>query len=571
MLPICYHLSQPLRQVIAFLQSKGKSQADAVELPREMKVKVNQGGITFQRTARSGVMRGSVRKATASSSAAELCFRASLRQTGEAGSVSPSSPLPTHRSEAAGEATRSSATSVHRVRGSADRQADTRQTSRSLGATARQQGQERPDTHSDKSLRKAPPKKPFRLHRFLTMVPSARDPAFYASSSHSSSSPPALNGRPAFSSSSSSLNSRRAYLPAASLEAGPSKSAKKERTLCLDLASQSKSQTSQGKAEHSRSHTAGPRRGGAGHGGSEGRLQYRISASRPRPSSLRVEQDATETQWKLTADFGERDNVVAAGAAVDRMDEALRQEKNVIRLPFVMVDSEDEDLGVAELKRVTKPQTPKSIKSAKSSRVKFENMKSTAESWVTNAEAGGGGGGEDGGEERTPCVTKETPAEDPTSQTSGLSSLPPAHTQSASSIVTAAHSDNLSDRVQVSDSSVDGTSEDAATMANLLDGAADCRLNDVAADKPHAAKRVNVNVPASRDQHRGGEDVTRYKPTPEYVTLSLRKEPHRTRERTYMSEIGGSDVFSDDTCAVHVNSESVRMSIKSDDMTSLAS
>ena len=195
-----------------------------------------------------------------------------------------------------------------------------------------------------------------------------------------------------------------------------------------------------------------------GQGGSEGRVQYRVPASRPRPSSLRVEQDASETQWKLAADFGERDSSsrVAASAA-DLTDEAFRQEKNVIRLPFVLVDSEDEDVGVAELKRPSKPQVAKSTKSGKSSRVKFE---STAESWVTDAEAGEAGGGEGmegeggvgrggeggggrggegggrgegggGGRERTPQVKTDAPAENPSSQTSGLpSSLPPARTKS---------------------------------------------------------------------------------------------------------------------------------------------
>ena len=122
--------------------------------------------------------------------------------------------------------------------------------------------------------------------------------------------------------------------------------------------------------------------------------------------------------------------------------------------------------------------------------------------------------------------------------------------------------------------------EVVTTQASLLVLASAGRLADVAGTKPHAAvlaasssaKRVNVNVPAARGEHgRGGDDVSRHRTTPEYVTLSLRKEPHRTRERTYMSEIGGSDVFSDDTCAARANSESVRMSLKSDDMTSLAS
>ena len=632
--------------MIAFLQSKGKSQADAVELPREVRLKV-QEGITFQRTSRSGAMRGSVRKATASSTAAELTFRASLRQVAvaaEAGEASrPSASSASHRTEGGGgEATRSSGR-VHGARGSADN----RSVRRSWGSSSRDHSQERPDRSppppTPASTRKVTQKKPFRLHRFLTMVPSAREPAFYSSSSSPSttsspsSSSPALYSRSAYphtntntattaSSSSSLTNGRTVLYPAGSLEAGPSRSAQKERTLCLDLASQSKSQTGQAKGEHSRSHTAGPRRAGVGQGGSEGRVQYRVPASRPRPSSLRVEQDASETQWKLAADFGERDS---SSRVADLTDEAFRQEKNVIRLPFVLVDSEDEDVGVAELKRPSKPQVAKSTKSGKSSRVKFE---STAESWVTDAEAGEAGGGEGmegeggvgrggeggggrggegggrgegggGGRERTPQVTADAPAENPSSQTSGLpSSLPPARTKSANnnnnnnknknsnnnnknknnnSLVTDAHSDTLSDHVHVWNSpEEDKLPEVVATQASLLVLASAGRLTDVAGTKPHAAvlaasssaKRVNVNVPATRGEHsQGGEDVSRHRTTPEYVTLSLRKEPHRTRERTYMSEIGGSDVFSDDTCAARANSESVRMSLKSDDMTSLAS
>ena len=193
----------------------------------------------------------------------------------------------------------------------------------------------------------------------------------------------------------------------------------------------------------------------------------------------------------------------------------------------------------------------------------------------------------------------DAPAENPSSQTSGFpSSLPPARTKSAnnnknnnnnnnknknnnSSLVTDAHSDTLSDHVHVWNSpEEDKLPEVVTTQASLLVLASAGRLADVAGTKPHAAvlaasssaKRVNVNVPAARGEHgRGGDDVSRHRTTPEYVTLSLRKEPHRTRERTYMSEIGGSDVFSDDTCAARANSESVRMSLKSDDMTSLAS
>ena len=87
-----------------------------MELPREVRLKV-QEGITFQRTSRSGAMRGSVRKATASSTAAELTFRASLRQAAvaaEAGEASrPSVSSASHRTEGGGgEATRSSGRSA---------------------------------------------------------------------------------------------------------------------------------------------------------------------------------------------------------------------------------------------------------------------------------------------------------------------------------------------------------------------------------------------------------------------------------------------------------------------------
>ncbi|KAK7108831.1 hypothetical protein V1264_016495 [Littorina saxatilis] len=78
-----------MKQVIAFLQSKGKSQEDAVELPQETKSKVaiNNHDLHLPRTVKSGVLRGTVRKSTASSSstATEIYLRSSAILSGEGG------------------------------------------------------------------------------------------------------------------------------------------------------------------------------------------------------------------------------------------------------------------------------------------------------------------------------------------------------------------------------------------------------------------------------------------------------------------------------------------------------
>ena len=92
---------------------------------------------------------------------------------------------------------------------------------------------------------------------------------------------------------------------------------------------------------------------------------------------------------------------------------------------------------------------------------------------------------------------------------------------------------------------------------------------DVTSDTQHA-RHVHVSLPNHTDTGQGQRSLDKVK-APECVTLSLRKERFRTREKTYMSDMGGSDVFSDDTCAARVNSDSVRVSVKSEDMASWVS
>nr|KAG5703302.1 hypothetical protein BaRGS_025544 [Batillaria attramentaria] len=75
-----------MKQVIAFLQSKGKSQADAVELPKDLSTKVNKSG--FRRAAKSGVMRSRVHRILTSSSTAEIAARVMTGKNGvEPGAV----------------------------------------------------------------------------------------------------------------------------------------------------------------------------------------------------------------------------------------------------------------------------------------------------------------------------------------------------------------------------------------------------------------------------------------------------------------------------------------------------
>ncbi|KAK7108833.1 serine-rich adhesin for platelets-like [Littorina saxatilis] len=643
-----------MKQVIAFLQSKGKSQEDAVELPQETKSKaaINNDDLHLPRTVKSGVLRGTVRKATASSSstATEIYLRSSAILSGEGGGRggrggggggewrdgSPSASSTQTGDGGGGGGGGGEALVRPSVKSSGDRH-----TARSWRLPGRENGYDRTDSHSETSPRK-PAKKPFRLHRFLTMVPSARDPGMLASVAFSAVEDVGLH--------SSTSNIRDAQIRAAvsngtdydshppvsytsissrpktysampkrettAVSLAPTKSAHKERSLCLDLASQSKSQLAgqSGKTEQYRSQTAHaqPIKGGQSSGqGLEGKVHYRISAARPRPSSLRVEQDSADAQSKLSADFGELrafDGEVDVFGAEAINDGFPRQEKNVIRLPFVLVDSEDED-HITDSKRFAKPnRNHRSAKHVRSLTSQSEKKKKspTRDSFKPGAQTSWA-------EREIGTLTKNPQAESISSRVSLLSSAPQDPRQSASSLITVSQTslatvsltDIKSDQFHESDvNSQDSRVPIVGSDVKSPEVANDDKTDSVAGDnnnanvagdnknanvannnnktenvansmKPKAVssaklpktKKLKVNVP---DEWKNKRDVTKQN-LPDCVTLSLRKERHRTRESTYMSDIAGSDLCSEDTCAAHVNSASVRPSIKSEDMVSWAS
>ncbi|KAL8611408.1 hypothetical protein ACOMHN_014463 [Nucella lapillus] len=583
-----------MKQVIAFLQSKGKSQAGAVELPRELKTRVDHRG-TLPRAIRSGVFKGSVRRPAASSPAAEFLTKSSARfplmessddspggapRTGSGASTLRTS-APVNRNTTAFPSTSSAREEQEYKRGH-------REKSDPHAGSSRSKHRERSDSHAGGSLSKLQ-KKPFRLHRFLTMVPTAREPAALSSSYLSSP------------------ETRPLYSPVPLEHPPSSKSAHKERTLCMDLASQSKAQTSLPRSVDSKA---------------QRKVQYRVT-SRPRPSSLRVEQDWTDAQWKLSADFGQDRDPTEKAAALPETRKPTKEKKDVIRLPFVMVDSEDEEL--AESRKSSKSR--KGSQHSRSSR-KESDMKQKVKD-ETPPETGGVDGlwGVDVTEVQEPppssevCGTegKPVPQSLHSPHLSTSSSMCPAAAESSDSVTTVCVSDPASDRaltgerdpsltppdvlddprpnplpedsdvrdtnVDVRDTNVDVRDTNVHvrdTSVHVRDTTVDVRdktidvrdttldVRDTTMEKSPTNKKVTVSLPSHTDPPSKDSGVSKPK-LPDCVTLSLRKERHRTRESTYMSEIGGSDVFSDDTCAARVNSDSVKLSFKSDDVASFAS
>ncbi|XP_076466541.1 uncharacterized protein LOC143297893 [Babylonia areolata] len=522
-----------MKQVIAFLQSKGKSQADAVELPRGPKSTVC---VTLPDTVKPGVFRGSVKRPTAPT-AADILMRSSGRpRRRDSTDASPSSAVAAQKGEGSGDTHRSSPSLPVTRNSTAKSVKSSGKDGKEQRREHRDRTQERSDPHARASSSSEKlQKKPFRLHRFLTMVPTARDSQVDVTPAPSASA----GSCPLYSS-----------VP---LVSRSSKSAHKERTLCLDLATHSKTQNTLPRCPDSKQ---------------QGKVHYRLGA-RPRPSSLRVEQDLSETLSKLSADFGDRDvtnrRVTVADSSSGHPNTNAKEAKNVIRLPFVMVDSEDEDASApSESRKSSKPQAQKHAKQ----QLKKPSRRTPETNVTVEEEASNETEGTDC---QWPTDVKETPELQPSSHISATSSMLPAQTPSSSSTTTSGlptvvPADAARDQTQMVQDYVD-------TLPHVLTdpgSTTDLAVRDTAPDRPVTNKKLKVNVPSHSDLLQATTTATKQK-LPDCVTLSLRKERHRTRESTYMSEIGGSDVFSDDTCAARVNSESVRMSFRSDDVASLAS
>lgn len=433
-----------MKQVIAFLQSTGASVADAVQLSSDPVATDDTCSAPSRRPSKVLVSRRGVSQSSASVSlgaerpedgAGVLPSVTPGRRAGD-GEQPVSRKVRDGQSERSQHAPLPDRATVSRC-GSADARGE-------VTTRKRQQQQQRP----------------FRLHRFLTMVPAPNDE--FQQATHVPSNLP---------------NSRLARKLRG--DAAPDKPVPEE---CVKRLS-----------SFGRHHPLLPDvdSGATCASSAEAKFTYRLSSRRPTSPDVTLKEDPSQVDGISAGSDGPRRTVF----------DDLFDDKNVIRLPNVLVDSDEED-GLGE------------------ENVSFANTQKP----------------------KPKMAASQIPAKKTATKTISVSNRS-EHKQELSAQRSYLSNGDLVASPNRSPARCDVANELHDTHAiqkepgsDVTEDSKEKRFQETAQER--ATRQVRIKLPRESDKEE--KSLVRKHP-PDIVTLSLRKERTRTREHTYMSDIAGSN------------------------------